>query len=132
MAGCRREFHRFAVHAGGCVQQDVETRIDGDALRPLDEYFRIFRFDSVQLCSIKPPLCGRIGSRHGERLHESLNPDGQSSCNQFYPSQRIRGNGVRRNRANLGDVQCSESMPPACAESFSFKIVPIVLGNESS
>lgn len=63
-------------HAGGSVQQDVETRIDGNALHPLDEYFRIFRFDSVQLCSIKPPLCGRIGSRHGERLHESLNPDG--------------------------------------------------------
>ena len=103
MAGCRREFHRFAVHAGGSVQQNVETRIDGDALRPLDEYFRIFRFDSVQLCSIKPPLCGRIGSRHGERLHESLHPDGQSSRNQFYPSQRIRVDDIRRNGANLGD-----------------------------
>ena len=32
----------------------------------------------------------------------------------------------------LATVQCSESMPSACAESFSLKTVPIVLGNESS
>ena len=33
VAGCRRQFHAFAVHAGGCVQQDVEACIDGNGFR---------------------------------------------------------------------------------------------------
>lgn len=57
MAGCRRQFHAFAVHAGGCVQQDVEACIDSNDFRLLDEDLWVSCLDSEQLCRVEPPSC---------------------------------------------------------------------------
>ena len=51
MAGCRRQFHAFAVHAGGCVQQDVETCIDGNGFRLLDEELPVLILNSFAVLS---------------------------------------------------------------------------------
>lgn len=51
------QFHAFAVHAGGCVQQDVEACIDGNGFRLLDEDLWVSCLDSEQLCRVEPPSC---------------------------------------------------------------------------
>lgn len=57
MAGRRRQFHGLAVHAGGCVQQDVEACIDGDGFRLLGEDLWVSCLDPEQFGSVEPSSC---------------------------------------------------------------------------
>ena len=57
MVGCRRQFHAFAVHAGGCVQQDVGACIDGDGFRLLGEDLWVSCLDPEQFGSVEPSSC---------------------------------------------------------------------------